>query len=170
MNFQSMAMKSLIVSLHFLLSACANNQPINIESHIGLYAVVAATCDPAEGEFNTCENTHFIELVKGQFMGVADAELAYVFWSGNPKLDPELQYEAHPVVSNSAPMLGENKFWLSNNDEVQEYFSFSNGKLTGYQVAYKTGNEGAVRKVHYQLTLVNRGSLPQVRLNYPGNK
>ena len=160
----------ITVFLILTLASCATSDRTNIESYIGLYEVVDSKCDAEEGTVNPCEDTHYFELVKGQFMGVNDSELAYVFWSGDPKIDPELQYSSFLIEHDSSGSLRDGKFWLSDDIESQEYLGFSEGKLTTYYAKYVVGNNGKVRIVEYSLKPVARNSLSHVNLNYPGNK
>ncbi len=167
--------KYMKITLTFLLivfflataSACSSEKPFKLENHIGLYELVDKKCDIVDGAFNPCDSTYFFELVKGQFAGIKDSELAYVFWSGDPKIDPELHYTAQLIERHTTKTLSNNKLWLNNDSNTQEYLSFSEGKLNHYFVKYTTGNNGATRTMQYSLKLVRRGSLPFVRLNYP---
>ncbi|WP_027710280.1 hypothetical protein [Zooshikella ganghwensis] len=156
--------------LFALISACSKDVPRNIESYVGLYEVVDSKCEIKEDTYNPCKNTHFIELVKGQFIGTKDAEIAYVFWSGDLKIDPELQYASHTIANHTEQRITNDKFWLNNSSDTEEYFGFSEGSLTSYFVKYTTGNKGDTRIIEYNLRPVIRSNLPHVRLNYPGNK
>ena len=112
----------------------------------------------------------FFEIVKGQFVGVKDNELAYVFWSGDPKVDSELQYASHLIVNHESRKISNNKFLLSNDGDSKEYLIFSDGMLIGYHAVYNASDKIKRRVVHYKLNPVRRGNLPLVRLNYLGNK
>lgn len=158
------------VFLILTLTACAIGNRVNLENYIGLYEVVESKCDVAEGSINPCEDIHFFELVKGQFMGIKDSELAYVFWSGDSKIDPELQYASFLVEHNGEAKMHDGKLWLNETDDSQEYLGFSGGKLTTYYAKYSVGNKGDTRTIQYMLKPVSRESLPHVRLIYPGNK
>jgi hypothetical protein len=153
-----------------ITSACSGEKPFNLENHIGLYELVGKKCVVAEGAFNPCEGTHYFELVKGQFAGIEDSEMAYVFWSGDPKIDPELQYSAQLIKNHVSLTLKSNKLWLNEDSDTQEYLGFSEGKLNHYFVKYTMGDNGATRTMEYSLKPVRRGSLPFVQLNYPGNQ
>lgn len=169
-RFVSALKVSFYISLVFILVSCAAANRMSLESYIGLYEVVESKCDVAENSLNPCEDIHYFEIVKGQFMGVKDSELAYVFWSGDPKIDPELQYSSFLIEHDSSGSLRDGKFWLSDDIESQEYLGFSEGKLTTYYAKYVVGNNGKVRIVEYSLKPVARNSLSHVNLNYPGNK
>lgn len=151
-------------------SAGSQAQSFDLETHIGLYQVVGAKCDIAKGEFDPCENTHFIEIVKGQFIEIKDTDLAYIFWSGDATIDSALQYEAHLIKTNPSTKVEGGKLFLSADKDVQEYFTFSDDRLTEYSASYVVGKEKQVRVIQYTLKKVERDNVPFVRLNYPGNK
>jgi len=151
-------------------SACSSDKPFNLEDYIGLYKLVDKKCDVINGAFNPCDSTYFFELVKGRFSGIKDSELAYVFWSGDPKIDPELQYTAQLIKHYTTVKLTNNKLWLSKDSNTQEYLSFSGDKLSRYFVKYTTGNNGVTRTIQYSLKLALRANQPHFRLDYPGNK
>lgn len=152
------------------LSGWTNTKGNNIETHIGLYQIIDSKCEAVSDDFDPCESSLFFELLKGQFIGVEDNELAYVIWSGDPKIDSELQYTSHLVRNHDLRSITGNRFILVDDDDSQEYLLFSDGKLTAYHVVYATGNGSQHRAMHYKLKPVQRGNLPHVRLNYPGNK
>jgi hypothetical protein len=160
----------LMTSSFLTISAFSSVKPFNLENYLGLYKLVDKKCSVADNAFNPCENTYFLELVKGQFYGIKDSELAIVFWSGDPKVDPELQYTAQRIKNHTASQLTDNKFWLTEDSETQEYLSFSGGELLHYYVRYTTGNKSVTRTITYTLIPAQRGSEPHFRLNYPGNK
>lgn len=153
-----------------VINGCATTKSINIESNIGLYEIVDKDCRVAQSDFDPCKYTLFFELLKGQFIGVKDSELAFVFWGGDPKIDSELQYTSHLIRNHRSRNITDNKFWLSSDGESQEYLSFSGGKIVGYHVVYNASNTVKRRAIHYKLNLVQRGDFPLVRMNYPGNK
>ncbi len=153
------------------LSSCANIRLPSIDEHIGLYEVVDSKCEVEEGSFDHCKNTLFIEIVRGQFIGIKDTELAYVFWSGHPEIDPELQYTSHllnGVIERNTS--SSDKLWINKNENTEEYFHIDNGRITKYYVIYISGDNNKTRNIKYTLKPVMRGDLPFVRLNYPGNK
>jgi hypothetical protein len=162
----------VLLLIFFLVttSACSSDKLFNLEDHTGLYKLVDKKCDIVNGAFNPCDNTYFFELVKGQFAGVKDYELAYVFWRGEPEIDPELQYTAQLIKQHSSVKLTGNKLWLNKDRNAQEYLSFSEGKLSQYYVKYMNSNTNVTRVIQYSLKPVQRSNLPFVRLNYPGNK
>ena len=98
------------------LNGCATNRITNIESYIGLYEIVDKECEVAQSDLKACQYDLFFELLKGQFIGIEDRELAAVFWSGDPKIDSELQYTSHLVRNHKSQNISGNKFWLSNDD------------------------------------------------------
>lgn len=160
----------LIICLLATINACSSRESVQLESHLGLYKLVDKKCSVPDNAFNPCDNTLFIELVKGQFIGVPDSEIAYVFWSGDPAIDPELQYTAHLIEKFNASQIADNRYWLNNTNSTQEYFSFSKGKLSNYYLMHTSGNTATPRIIEYTLTPAQRSSEPRYRLNYPGNK
>ena len=152
-----------------VLNSCASIKSENIEKYIGLYQIVNSKCDGIQTQYNPCENTLFFEIVKGQFIGVENSQLAYVFWSGDPKIDAELQYTSHLIRNHQSSKISANKFWLNNEEITQEFLLFANGKLISYNVIYTMNDKKDVRQISYTLQPVQRGNLPNVRLNYPGN-
>jgi hypothetical protein len=101
---------------------------------------------------------------------VKDGELAYVFWSGDPKIDSELQYTSYVIRAHHLKSINKNKYFLVNDTESKEYLEFSGGKLIGYYVLYSASDGNKRRFIHYKLKPIRRGDLLLVRLNYPGNK
>ncbi|MCF6256645.1 MAG: hypothetical protein L3K25_10190 [Gammaproteobacteria bacterium] len=161
----------LITFLLTTTSACSSDKSFNLEDHIGLYELVDKECDILNDDvFNPCDSTYFFELVKGQFSGISDSELAYVFWSGYPKIDPELQYTAQLIKHHTTLKETNNKLWLNKDSDMQEYLSFSEGKLNHYFVKYTTGNSGLTRTIQYSLKPTLRANYPDFYLSYPGNK
>ena len=160
----------LIVFLFAAINACSSSKPIHLENYLGLYRLVDKKCSIADNSFNPCDSTYFIELVKVQFIGIEDSDIAYVFWSGDPAIDPELQYTAQLINDISTSRLTDGKFWLNNNSRTQEYFGFTNNKLSHYYLKHVGGNKNASRVIEYTLIPARRSSEPDFRLNYPGNK
>lgn len=148
-----------------VLNACATTQKTDLEDHIGLYEVAEPKCHAVEQSTDPCEGILFFELVKGRFMGIGDTDLAYVFWSGDPTIDPELQYSAFLIGHAHSAKIEEGEFRLSNEEGAEEKLHFANGKLAAYSAQYASG-----RSVQYALKPVSRGALAHVRLNYPGNE
>lgn len=159
-NFYLLVFSSII--------SCTNVKHNDIEDYIGLYEIVKAECEIGEGIFDPCDNTYFFEILKGQFIGIKDNDLAYVFWSGFPKIDSELQYTTNLIDNHNTKKITEGKLWLNKDKEIQEYLSFHDGVLIEYYVEYR--DKDSVRKIRYTLTPVRRGSKPSFRMNYPGNK
>lgn len=158
-----------VLSITFFLttSACSNNKKFDLESHIGLYQLVDKKCDIVKDAVNPCDSTYFFELVKGKFSGIKDSDLTYVFWSGAPKIDPELQYTAQLIEHHATVKLTNNKLWLNKDNNTQEYLGFSDGKLNNYFVKYTTENNGATRTIEYSLKPTTRANHPHFYLNYP---
>jgi len=156
-------------SLTLLLSitvACTNVQSKSLDSFIGLYEIVNAKCEIDEGAYDPCKGTLFFEILKGQFYGIGDDDLAYVFWSGDSKVGGELTYESSKISEESA-ISSEGKFWLNKDEGSEEYLSFFDGEITEYHLQYKVGDEA--RTISYELRPVRRGNKPYYRMNYPGN-
>ena len=167
-------LKLFICQLTFFLlvtiSACSISKPFNLENHLGLYKLVDKKCSVPDNSFDPCDNTFFIELVKGQFLGIKDSDIAYVFWSGDPAINPELQYTAQLIQKHTTSKLTDNKLWLNNSGDTQEYFGFTKGNLSHYYVEYIIGNKKTTRTIEYTLIPAIRSNEPNFRLNYPGNK
>jgi hypothetical protein len=153
-----------------VLASCASTKATDLESNIGLYEITSSKCDVAQNQFNPCGSTLFFELLKGQFAGVKNDQLAYVFWSGDPKVDPELQYTSHLVVDQSLTQVSNGKYLLNSDGDSHEYLVFSSGKLTEYHLIYKSSDKAGHRLIQYTLKPVQRGNLPLVRMNYPEGK
>ncbi len=151
-------------------SACADISTHNLENNIGLYQVVDKKCDVIKNSFNPCSTTYFIEIVKGQFFGIKNTELAFVFWTGDSKIDPELQYTAQLIKGHAKINQSDNKIWLTNNKTTQEFFILEHDQLTRYVLKTAAGSSNNTRNIEYILKPVQRGNFPQVRLNYPGNQ
>jgi len=77
--------------------------------------------------------------IRGQFNGVDDDELAYVFWSGDAKVGGELTYEAGSV-GNVLSISSDEKYWLNKSDDTEEYLTLHNGEIKEYYVKYRVGN------------------------------
>ncbi len=152
------------------LTGCSTTGKSSIENYIGLYEVVDSECEVAPGGFDPCATTLFFEITRGQFIGVKDNELAYVFWSGDPKSYSELQYTSQVIREHNLKRIDSNKYLLINDSNSQEYLAFSGGNLVSYYAVYSAGDGFKRRSIRYKLKSVRRGNLPLVRLNYPGNK
>jgi hypothetical protein len=163
-------MRNIFYTALLLLSvvSCSSHNE-DIEHYIGLYRVVESSCELEEDAYDPCKYTHFFEIVKGQFIGIGNNEIGYVFWSGDPKIDPELQYSAHTIRNPQSQVIADNRYYLDNS-ETSEYLVFSSGVLTAYHAIYETTDKSSQRKISYKFKEVKRGSLPSYRLNYPGNQ
>lgn len=150
-------------------SACAVNSSYHLENNIGLYQIVDKKCEVLPGAFNPCETTQYIEIVKGQFFGVKDREIALVFWTGDSKVDPELQYTAQLIKDHTRAKLSGEIIWLNDDKTTQEYLVLANHQLHRYVFKAMGKNKKVIRHIEYTLKPVLRGNLPHVRLNYPGD-
>ncbi|MFN3985610.1 MAG: hypothetical protein ACK4KV_08970 [Rhodocyclaceae bacterium] len=169
--FNKKTVKTIL--LYFLASITVNafagdKTTIDVERHIGLYEVVRSACDMAEGDLDFCKRVLFFEIVKGQFVGIDDDQIAYVFWSGDPEIDPELQYTSHLIRDDVSIRIDDHRLVLSEDSEAKEYLVFIDGALSEYHSEYKTGDRTNSRTIRYTLRPVRRGNLPLVRMNYPG--
>jgi len=153
----------------FTVNACTTVKSTDINDYIGLYQVTESDCHDGKSSYGACENILFLEILKGQFIGVENSELAYVFWSGYPKIDSELQYTSHNLNFQSSQLISDDVFWLNQSSEIQEYLVFLDGTLKKFHLKYKAGATGEERIIEYSLRSVRRGSFPFVRMNYPGN-
>lgn len=154
--------------LLFGVASCTG-QNNEIEQHIGLYEVVESHCELEEGVYNPCNYTQFFEIVKGQFIGTGNDEIGYVFWSGDPNIDPELQYTSHTISNYQNKKIKDGRYYL-NGSQTSEYLVFSRGQITEYYSVYEEAGKSTQHKITYKLKEVKRGNLPNYRLNYPGNQ
>lgn len=145
------------------------SQAEGLDEYVGLYKIVNANCVTKVDTYDPCKHTLFFEIVKGQFIGISNDEIGYVFWSGDPKKNPELQYSSHLVKDSKARKVVENRFYLHEQDD-SEYLIFSSGKLKAFHAIYETRDKSKNREITYELKPVRRGNFPELRLNYPGNK
>lgn len=150
------------------ITACTSVKHTNMEHAIGLYEIVKADCEVNSGTFNPCENIYFFEILKGQFIGIKNNEFAYVFWSGYPEIDSELQYSAQLMDVHHTKNIVDGKVWLNKDEEAKEYLVFNKGILKEYHAEYVDSSR--VRKITYTLKPVRRGSKSSYRMNYPGNQ
>jgi len=150
-------MKKIFYSSLFLLSAVScSSQSDDIEDHVGLYKVVESSCELKEEVYDPCKYTHFFEIVKGQFIGIGNNEIGYVFSS-------------HTINNFQSQKVKDNRYYLDGS-EGSEYLVFSAGQLMAYHAVYEATDKSSQRKITYKLKEVKRGNLPSYRLNYPGNQ
>lgn len=142
----------------------------NIEKHIGLYQLTDKKCTTLKNTYNPCKSSLFLEIVKGQFSGTKNTEIALVFWSGDITQTPELQYTAHRLKRYSKNHILDNKIWITKEQTIIEYLKLKDNTLSKYVLKIIGPNKTIVRNISYSLKPVRRGNLPKVRLNYPGNK
>jgi hypothetical protein len=150
-------------------SAIAESK-LEMKNYIGLYQLSDKKCTILKNSYNPCETSLFLELVKGQFYGIKNTEIALIFWTGDLTQTPELQYTARLLKKNQNKQLSDNKFWITKGNTASEYFIIKNNKLNKYVLEVTEKNQTTVRNISYTLKPVIRGNLPYVRLNYPGNK
>jgi hypothetical protein len=162
-----------VMTVAFILTATtasSNKNSFTLENYIGLYELVEKNCDVIKGTFNPCDTTYFFELVMGKFSGISDSEMAYVFWSGDPKNDPELQYAAQSIKYPTTLDLSKNKLWLNRDSTTQEYLIFCDGKLDKYFVEYMTEKGRVTRRIQYTLKTTKRTDHSHLQLSYPDEK
>lgn len=149
--------------------SCTSHTVTQPYSYINLYEVTERVCDVEGVAKDQCNKTRFIELVKGQFFGVNNNEVALVMWRGDK--GEELLYQArklHPITDD---MIISGVSYISNKKSEEESLIFSNGVVTQYKFEIQSsGEEGEkVMNIHYRLKPVRRGLIPDYRMNYPGN-
>jgi hypothetical protein len=159
-----------VVLITITSSACSNNRSFNLENHVGLYELVDKKCEVINNTFNPCGSTLFFELVKGEFSGIKDSELAYVFWSGDPAIDSELQYTTHLIKHNATLNLSNHRLWLHKDANWHEYLVFSGGKPDRYVAVYMDDKKGVTRNIEYSLKRTKRANHPRYLLSYPDSR
>ena len=164
---------ALIIFVVLSTASCLKQEETsyNLEKNVGLYEVVKHDCRVQKGEFNPCDETRFVELVKGNFYGIKDSELALVFWSGL-KADTEMTYTAQKLIDHKTLHRTTDKVWLTNGDAEREYFLLNDETVVEYhlEVLKKTAS-GKINKrtIVYRLKPTNRSKHPELKLDYPGN-
>ncbi|MCP4748772.1 MAG: hypothetical protein GY874_21955 [Desulfobacteraceae bacterium] len=157
--------------LMFLITistACANSTH-NLESNIGLYKIINKECEIKKNAFNPCKTTYFLEIVKGQFYGIKEGEISLVFWTGDYRIDPNLQYTSELIKIHEKTKLSGSKIWLTDNKTTQEYFVLVDNKLSRYVLIMKGKNKKIIRHIEYTLEPTIRSNMPHVKLNYPND-
>jgi hypothetical protein len=155
---------AMLLILPWIIATAQSQQPSLLEKHIGLYKVVSSQCKVPEGSVNPCETTLFLEVVKDHFK--VNTGLSYVFWSGDPNIDPYLQYEAHSL-SREATVDGSHRLWLRRNDNTQAYFKLRQEEIAEYFTTHWPNDKRRIRHIYYKLQPVSRDNLPSIYLNYP---
>lgn len=137
-------------------------------SYIGLYEIKTRQCHVPDISLDDCKKTKFIELVKGQFFGIKNNEVAVVMWRGDS--GGELLYQARKIEQTSAAHLND-VITISNTGTVAESLKLVDGVVSEYSlVISKTANSSTTtNNITYTLKPVKRGLLPEYRMNYPGN-
>ena len=104
-----------IISFYIPISmACANNSMYNIENNIGLYEIIDKKCEVIKNSFSPCKTTLYLEIVKGQFFGISNSSVGLVFWTGDSKIEPELQYTAQLISNHANARLSGDRVWLTD--------------------------------------------------------
>lgn len=165
-------MNTLKISLSALLlllqTSCITTQPVTQENLLGLYEITSRQCLGSIELTDNCNKTRFIELVNGQFFGIQNNELGLVFWRGEK--GEELLYQATKLVLNKSNSF-KNHITISNDENVEEVLQLTNGLVSSYRLSLNKPAENSVKTnfIDYQLRPVSRSSLPEFRMNYPGN-
>ncbi len=161
----------------FILNGCSayQNNTYNLDKHIGLYRLTDKKCYQLEGEYNPCKADQYIELVRGHFYGIADSELALVFWRGDlndPDVKHDLLYSARKMSNHKQVPYSDNKVWLTKeatpNLSESEYFLIHEKNLTEYSYIRKSNGQ-LMRGIHYKLERVKNDSSIRYMLKYPGD-
>jgi len=169
-NLHRLAFFTQIILLP-ILASCTEVKLTDSVDVLGLYQVKSRTCEVPKRFTDDCEKVRFIELVKGQFYGVKNSEIALIIWRGDA--GEELLYQAkkigHDIIATSV----KNRIIVTNTQSNSEQLKVRNGKVIEYDSVFKKSNKenGEVEMVYrFILTPVIRSNLPEFRMNYPGNK
>jgi len=159
-------MALLLMSLSFV--ACAGDK-VKQNIIIGLYEIIDRQCQVSAAALNECNNTKFIELVKGQFYGVKNNETAIVMWRGAK--GEELLYQARKIKALEGLSPASKKIVISLDDSESESLKLIDGRVTEYSIKFSQSVKSKTQPafIHYTLKPVKRGLLPDYRMNYPGN-
>ncbi len=156
-----------LMSLSF--AACAGDKVNHKNNFIGLYEITDRQCQVSAAALNECNNTQFIELVKGQFYGIKNNETAIVMWRG--KKGEELLYQARKIKQFDGINPTGKKIIISSSASEIESLKLLDGLVAEYSIKFtqvvKSKTQPAY--IHYTLKSVKRGLLPDYRMNYPGN-
>lgn len=158
----------LLASL--ILAACSTKNNPKVENYIGLYKVIGSNCMVPDGSYSPCDDTLFFEIVQGQFIGIENSDFGYVFWSGDPSIEPELQYQSYTFSQPSNALILDNELVLNDDGQFREYILLAEDGIIEYHGETLETETTQARKVHYVLEPTRRGKQPSVRLNYPGNQ
>ena len=148
-----------------ITSSCSNKRGVNGEQIIGLYKATETTCNVPEFYKADCESVRFIELVKGQFYGVNDDEIAFVTWQGD--LAGELLYLARKTPLANIKNFTGAQLGLENENSTTEYFEIRNNKIVTYHYASSANDDETGKHYRYQLQLINRSAVTEYQMDYP---
>jgi len=155
----------------FVLVSCAVNESPKSQHVIGLYQVDNRICEVPEQYKNDCQSTKFIELVKGQFYGVKNNEIAFVNWQDDNT--EELSYQARNITKKNKSFDPQSIIVISKTETDNEYLKVENGYVVEYVLSISKPTKDAekiTREYKYTLSPVIRSEIPDYRMNYPGNK
>ena len=68
-----------------------------------------------------------------------------MFWSGDPNIDPELQYSSHTISNYHSQKVKDNRYYLDDSKD-SEYLVFSAGLLTAYHAVYEATDKSSKRE------------------------
>ena len=153
----------------FSFIACAGGKVKQNDNIIGLYEITDRQCQVSAAALDECNNTKFIELVKGQFYGIKNNEIAIVMWRGDK--GEELLYQARKIKQLEDIKAASNKIVISNSDAETESLKLVDGQVAEYSIEFSQVGKSKVQSafIHYMLKPVKRGLLPDYRMNYPGD-
>ena len=160
-----------IFFVYLLLVSCARGHRADANNFMGLYQVAARDCNGLERYKADCNKIMFVELVKGQFFGVKDDEIALVFWSGD--IGEELLYQARKIDIDVNDGGLRDKIIISETELEHEYLFTKRNDIVGYGLTLyspATGAEKPSAVYNFTLQPANRSALPSYRMNYPGNQ
>ena len=157
-----------LLMLFLALESCAVLDTTQNKSVLGLYRVSERVCKVPEAYKNDCEATRFVELVKGQFYGVANNEIAFVNWQGSE--GEALSYQARNISKKNKSINSQDMILISKTKTENEFLTVKNGIVVEY--VFKINNplsKVGAREYRYTLIPANRSDTPENRMNYPGN-
>lgn len=160
-----------VILTSLVLVNCAEDVAPQSQHVIGLYQVDTRVCEVPERYKNDCQATKFIELVKGQFYGVKNNEIAFVNWQDDNS--EELSYQARNISNKNKLIDDQSIIIISKNETDNEYLKVEQGYVVEYVLSISESTKDAeksTREYKYTLSPVIRSEIPEYRMNYPGNK
>lgn len=153
----------------FSFIACAGGKVKQNDNIIGLYEIIDRQCQVSAAAQDECNNTKFIELVKGQFYGIKNNETAIVMWRGDK--GEELLYQARKIKLLEDINTASKEIVISSSGTETESLKLVDGQVTEYLIEFNHVGKNKIQtsNIRYTLNPVKRGLLPDYRMNYPGN-